>query len=87
MSRAPEPDSSMTDWGDTSVRCYSGYRADERPTSFSLQGSELEVRRILRSWREPNCRCFKVLAEDGRSYLLRHDEHDDRWSVKRVEPR
>jgi hypothetical protein len=75
------------DWVGTSVRCRSGYRADERPLSFDLHGKRLEIRRLLRSWIEPNCRYFKVLAEDGRSYLLRVDERDDRWSAKPVAER
>ena len=82
MSGTDRPEGS--DWVGASVRCLSGYRADETPLSFDLHGKRLEIRRILRAWIEPNRRCFKVLAEDDRSYLLRVDEREDRWSAKPV---
>jgi hypothetical protein len=40
-------------WNPTAARCLSGFRANERPTSFLLDDREIEVRSILESWRDP----------------------------------
>ena len=67
-----------------SVECYSGYRADERPVSFISGGRKHTVDRIMDQWRSPDNEYFKVLAEDGRVYLLVHDTGIDRWVLEKV---
>ncbi|MBI4962108.1 MAG: hypothetical protein HY913_02425 [Desulfomonile tiedjei] len=69
-------------WKRTAVRCFAGYRANERPISFLMQDHEIEVRAILESWREPDYLCFKVATDNGRVFDLRHHEHEDSWQVK-----
>jgi hypothetical protein len=32
-------------------------------------------------WYDVDYSCFKVLAEDGASYLLRHDLNTDGWEL------
>lgn len=64
------------------VRTYSGYKGDERPVSFPFGGRELQVRRIVRSWYDPDHLCFFVEADDGKSYLLRHHMSGDAWEVR-----
>ena len=59
-----------------------GYRADERPISFLLDDREIEVRRIVASWREPDYLCFKVETGDGLVYDLRHQEYKDLWEIR-----
>ena len=64
------------------VECYAGYKADERPVRFKPWGKDtrfLEVQEILDQWYGPGYRCFKVRADDGNLYVLRHDERDDFW--------
>ena len=67
------------------VECYAGYRADERPLRFTFQdisdATTHEVRQVLDQWYGVGFRCFKVLAEDGNIYILRHQETDDTWSL------
>ena len=63
------------------VQCYAGYKGDERPTCFSVQGVSLRVEEILDRWYDPDYNCFKVRAEDGNDYLLRHDLNSDSWEL------
>jgi hypothetical protein len=73
---APNP------WVRTAVRCLASSRANERPISFLLDDTEIEVRSILGSWREPDYLCFRVETKDGRRYELRHHEYDDCWQLR-----
>ena len=63
------------------VQCYSGYRADERPTRFYLGEKELQVRDIEDQWYSPHARYFRIRASDGNIYIIRHDETHDSWSL------
>ena len=67
------------------VRTYAGYKGDERPVSFSREGRTFQIVEIVDRWYDPDHSCFKVLADDGRTYLLRHDMNDGDWEL--VEPR
>jgi len=71
-------------WTRTAVRCLAGFRADERPISFLLGASEIQVRSILESWREPDYLFFKVEAEDGSLYELRNHQYEDYWEVREL---
>lgn len=62
------------------VETYSGYRADERPIRFLYEGRTVEVKRILRQWRDPNAECFRVQGDDARTYELRQ-EKETNWDV------
>jgi len=65
------------------VECYSGYKADERPLRFSFRdkpgGRVFEIREVLDQWYGVGYLCFKVLADDGNFYILRHQQEDDNW--------
>jgi hypothetical protein len=63
------------------VECYSGYRADERPLRFSLRGRAFEVVAVDDRWYSPEAIYFRVRAQDGNFYVLRHDERSDRWAL------
>jgi hypothetical protein len=66
------------------VECYSGYKADERPLRFTLAGPSAhtyQVKEILDRWHGVDYQCFKVHADDGNLYVLRHDEAKDRWTL------
>ena len=66
------------------VIAYSGYKANERPLSFILDGRELEVTNIVDRWYGEEHDCFKVLADDGEVYLLRWHRTMDFWSLEKV---
>lgn len=68
---------------ETSVRveCHAGYRADEVPVRFYLGMRRIEVTEVLDRWLAPDHRYFKVLGDDGDTYILRHDTATDRWDL------
>ena len=63
------------------VECYAGYRGDEEPRAFWLGERRLEVIELLDRWLAPNHRYFKVKADDGDIYILRHDEVRGEWEL------
>ena len=63
------------------VECYSGYRADERPLRLHLIDGPREVVVIEDRWYSPGATYFRVLADDGGRYLLRHEEAQDVWTL------
>lgn len=63
------------------VECYAGYRADERPLRFSLRGREFQVADVEDRWYSPDAIYFRVRADDGNFYVLRHDEGRDLWTL------
>lgn len=63
------------------VTCYAGYKGDERPTSFTLRGHTAAVKEVIDRWYDQNYNGFRVLAEDGEQYLLRHNLNDDAWEL------
>ena len=68
------------------VECYSGYRADERPRRFTFPekagAPAYEVKEILDQWYGEDYQCFKVRADDGNLYILRHQASEDRWCLE-----
>jgi hypothetical protein len=75
------------------VECYSGYKAEERPLRFAFKGGTpsraYEVKEVLDQWYGVGYCCFKVLADDGDIYILRHQAEEDAWlleSYRRRQP-
>ena len=65
-----------------SVQGYSGFKRNERPIRFLLDGHEYDVKEILDQWYAPEATFFKVLASDGNHYILRYDSDADDWSLE-----
>lgn len=63
------------------VECYSGYRGEQEPLAFWLGDRRLEVRSVADRWFAPEQRWFKVDADDGNLYVLRHDEASGDWEI------
>ncbi len=72
----------LTSWNRTEVRCLAGYKANERPISLLVDDTEVHIRAILDSRREPDYLYFKVETADRRVYDLRHHEYEDYWQVR-----
>jgi hypothetical protein len=75
------------------VEAYSGYRADERPTAFVLDGKRHEVAEVLDRWyegglqpRDQRLDYHKVRTTEGREFLMRYNFQFDVWSVMLDEP-
>jgi hypothetical protein len=54
------------------VECYSGQKADERPLRFRMDGRQYVVKDILDQWYEPESISYRVRADDGNLYIIRH---------------
>jgi hypothetical protein len=63
------------------VACHAGYRGAQEPVAFWLGEWRLAVRQIVDRWFAPQSRWFKVAADDGDLYILRHDETSDAWEL------
>jgi len=66
---------------DIRVECHAGYRADEHPLRFTLRGRLFEITEVEDRWYSPGTIYFRVRAEDGNFYVLRHDEGMDVWTL------
>jgi hypothetical protein len=70
------------------VECYAGYKADQRPVRFTVGTRSLNVVSVDEQWYSPATMYFRIQADDGNIYILRHDEGQDtcdleafRWSA------
>jgi hypothetical protein len=67
------------------VVAYSGYRGEECPRLFIMQGKRIEVIAILSMWIEENAknkkrkRFFRVRGSDGYEYKIYYDEEMMQW--------
>lgn len=67
------------------IIAYAGYRGEESPRAFVLEGKRIEVRKILAQWVEEDVmskrrfRCFRVKGDDFGNHLLRYDEATGDW--------
>jgi hypothetical protein len=68
------------------VECHSGYKADEYPVSYILEGMRIEIREITDRWYQsepdplwPVSDYFKVCTSGGHIHILKHDLEDDAW--------
>ena len=63
------------------VECDLVYQADEPPQRFALRGRQFEVAEVEDRWYSPGTVYFRVRANDGNFYILRHVEGIDVWSL------
>jgi len=63
---------------------YSGYKANERPMYFWLEGQRKEIVNIIDRWYGVEHDYFKVAADDGKVYLLKWNRFLDVWLMVRV---
>jgi len=68
-----------------SVECHAGFRAEETPRRFKIGGTVRVVVEVLDCWLAPAHRYFKVLADDGGTWILRHDPGQDCWELTMYE--
>ena len=64
------------------VQSYSGRKADERPVRFQLGEEEYVVDEVVDQWYGPDATFFKVRADDGNLYILRHRSGEGEWSLE-----
>ena len=68
------------------VQSYAGYKGNQQPTAFECEGRLLRIRDIVSQWVEQDQRpgggsrwCYRVLADNGTSYLLVFDDSRQAW--------
>jgi hypothetical protein len=64
------------------VECYSGHKADQRPTRVFLHDQALKVSEVEDRWYSPGFTFFRVLLANGERYVLGHQEAQDRWTIE-----
>lgn len=63
------------------MECYSGYRVNERPVSFTLMTRQYKVLEVIDRWYGEACLYFKIKADDDNIYLLKYEEWKDNWDL------
>ena len=66
------------------VVAYSGYKANERPLYFIMDHQRLEVQNVIDRWYGVEHDYYKVIADDGRVYLLKWHRRLDLWFLERI---
>ncbi len=67
------------------VKAYSGYKAEERPISFTLGEKELRVEDLLDRWYGEDHEYFKLRRDDGCIYIIRYNRGEDFWELVMME--
>ena len=62
-----------------------GQVGKERPASFTLLDRVFEVREIVDQWHGADHAYFKLMADDGNLYVIRHDLEGDGWELVMME--
>jgi hypothetical protein len=66
------------------VEAHAGYQADESPLRFWLGEQRIEVAEIVDRWRGEDADHFRVLGDDGHTYVLkclRGPDGAGRWEM------
>jgi hypothetical protein len=68
------------------VECFAGYKADEYPKYFQLDGNRFEIYEIADRWYQttstpenPVSNYFKVETTCGQEFIIKHDLESDEW--------
>jgi len=69
------------------VDCYAGYRGEETPRRFTLGDRTYEVKEVVDRWTGPDHRYFRILADDGGTYIIRHDVESGLWQLTMFDSR
>jgi hypothetical protein len=63
------------------VECGAGLRGAPEPLAVRFGARRVGVRAIVDRWFAPTRRWFRVDADDGQLYVLRHDEATGEWEL------
>lgn len=65
------------------VECYSAYKAEQRPKLFRIDQQEYRVVEVIDQWYGPQDAWYKLRANDGNIYILRHQTcvPDGAWDL------
>jgi hypothetical protein len=70
------------------VECFGGRKEEERPVRFNVRERDHIVEEVLDYWDGLDGAYFKVRADDGNLYILRHCRADgaEGWSLQSIGP-
>jgi len=63
------------------VECTVGLRGAAEPLAVWFGARRVGVRAIVDRWFAPTRRWFRIDADDGQLYVLRHDESTGEWDL------
>jgi hypothetical protein len=63
------------------VEAYAGYKGEETPRAFILEGTRLRVSEIVSRWYTETHSYFRVCASDQHRYVLRYDLDHMGWEL------
>jgi hypothetical protein len=66
------------------VQTCSGYKVDEYPIRFELNGVLHEIVTIEDRWYDPSYEAFRVFADDSHTYILRNRVKEGYWDLTGV---
>ena len=55
------------------VDCHAGHRGEEMPRMIRFESQNVKVKKVIDQWIGPDHRYFKILGDDGATYIIRHD--------------
>ncbi len=67
------------------VQTRSGYGTHEDPLSFKIADRTFRVTEIQDRWLGPDNAYFKLIADDGNLYMIKHDLNTDEWELVQME--
>lgn len=69
------------------VEAYAGYKGEETPRAFTLDGIRLSVNEVLARWYTETHSFFRIYASDHRRYVLRYHLDEEVWELVMQERR
>lgn len=69
------------DLSHVTVEAYAGYKGEETPRAFTLDGVRLLVSEIVARWYTETHSYFRVCASDQQRYVLRYDLDNLSWEL------
>jgi hypothetical protein len=69
------------DLAHVTVEAYAGYKGEETPRAFTLEGGRLLVSEIVARWYTETHSYFRVCASDQHRYVLRYDLDNMSWEL------
>lgn len=63
------------------VEAYAGYKGEETPRAFTLDGIRLAVAVVIDRWYTDTHSYFRVRASDDRRYVLRYHSDEGKWEL------
>jgi hypothetical protein len=63
------------------VKCVAEYRGEQRPCAFTIGKEEHRIAEVPAQCLSPDHDHFKVKADDGNLYILKHNRVEDTWEM------